>query len=405
MSEEALLIEGLYSSEMERIRRKHRKDCDDFVMSEDTYDFKYVIYPEKSNIGASFRNNTDLITIGLISRNCDDSECLRCDVVRFNCNKLIIYISDKIFSKAWGSIKLGISAGIRHCREKNIVCPIIKSDDVLDFHLLENDTRKKLKYHSNKGISNVNILRNKLSPKEMAKKQSILDNAQFRLFRDDEAGLFHDKDCYKLEKSRRITGYRSIPDDYNPCPDCLRRMLMKEACYPHVKQIPDCNAMLIDGGLTLSDLKRIVFEDHISFHLNEDGALAVKESEDSWLVYRKENGYFYLWHNNYEKTGPKERFITSGYHDQGIKSRRLIIIFNYIAAYTYEGHLEAEIKRKMMEEEPALQRENMQHANSGLYENESVKGPDTRRKSNVITRIAAAFGKIFGKLFNRNQKD
>ena len=58
-----------------------------------------------------------------------------------------------------------------------------------------------------------------------------------------------------------------------------------------------------------------------------------------------------------------------------------------------------------MEEEPALQRENMQHANSGLYENESVKGPDTRRKSNVITRIAAAFGKIFGKLFNRNQKD
>lgn len=49
-----------------------------------------------------------------------------------------------------------------------------------------------------------------------------------------------------------------------------------------------------------------------------------------------------LWHNNYVKTGPTERYITEGYHKQKVENKSLTQLLTYIENYSFIKHLEKE---------------------------------------------------------------
>lgn len=49
-----------------------------------------------------------------------------------------------------------------------------------------------------------------------------------------------------------------------------------------------------------------------------------------------------LWHNNYVKTGPTERYITEGFHKQKVENKSLTQLLTYIEKYSFIKHLEKE---------------------------------------------------------------
>lgn len=61
-----------------------------------------------------------------------------------------------------------------------------------------------------------------------------------------------------------------------------------------------------------SKLGKYAFEYGLKLRVDEAGALTVKGKEDTWLIKAFDSGKLTLWHNNYVKTAPRERYITSG---------------------------------------------------------------------------------------------
>ena len=44
-------------------------------------------------------------------------------------------------------------------------------------------------------------------------------------------------------------------------------------------------------------------------------------AEDRWVIKGLDDKFPKLWHNNYVKTGPEDRYITEGFHDQKIENK------------------------------------------------------------------------------------
>ena len=83
------------------------------------------------------------------------------------------------------------------------------------------------------------------------------------------------------------------------------------------------------------------------FHVYTDGELTVKCAEDTWIIKGFSSGKYSLWHNNYVKTAPRERYITSSFHEQKFKKKkRPQDMFSYISGYTFDVHLAGEDRKK-----------------------------------------------------------
>ena len=137
----------------------------------------------------------------------------------------------------------------------------------------------------------------------------------------------------------------TVPAYYFPCKKCQRMMLLRKACDPYVKQIPEVDALLRKAGISTEILEKYVMEKSLRFHIDKDGDFIVKGDEDTWLIKGFEKGKYSLWHNNYVKTAPRERYITSGFHEQKVKGKKLKDMFGYIAMYNFDVHLAGEDRK------------------------------------------------------------
>lgn len=48
--------------------------------------------------------------------------------------------------------------------------------------------------------------------------------------------------------------------------------------------------------------------------------MQVEGVEDNWIIEGLDTGKTELWHNNYVKTGFRERYITEGFHKQNVEN-------------------------------------------------------------------------------------
>ncbi len=178
----------------------------------------------------------------------------------------------------------------------------------------------------------------------LGRKQSALDNQKNRYFYSKFGDRYHDKDCEMIREipPEDFLASTVVPEGYKPCRKCCRRVYLRKACAPYVKQIRIVDHILRKQGITDSQLGKYAFEYGLKFRVDEAGDLVVKGKEDTWIIKAFDSGKLTLWHNNYVKTTPEERYITSGFHNQGMEGKKLNALLEYINDYTFEKHLAAE---------------------------------------------------------------
>ena len=84
----------------------------------------------------------------------------------------------------------------------------------------------------------------------------------------------------------------------------------------------------------------------MKFHATTREKLMVECREDKWIIDGLRSDEIGLWHNNYIRTGPAERYITQGYHKQKTEAKTLCQMLEYIEKYSFEKHLKHEAQKE-----------------------------------------------------------
>ena len=97
------------------------------------------------------------------------------------------------------------------------------------------------------------------------------------------------------------------------------------------------------------------------FHATDYSQMQVEGVEDNWIIEGLDTRKTELWHNNYVKTGFRERYITEGFHKQNVENNRFEQLLSYIETYSWQKHLDNEEMRGEMTTE-----RNEQNAATGI---------------------------------------
>lgn len=260
-----------------------------------------------------------------------------------------IYITKDNFNAIWKTWRKSILLGIRIAEQTYADCPVKKPEDIVVLDCLH-------RTGSTPVLENHRIVYKpkELSPEEkrlIGARQSALANRKNLYFYSKTGGDVHDRDCYLLKKisNADFIGSETHPADLPDCPHCLRTLLLRIGCSPNTKEIPFCNQIFTKFDLRTGQLKRYVMDEKIHFHARSLTEMTVTHGEDTWLI-KIYGDHLNLWHNNYVKTSETERYLTSGFHNQGIESDKNVKkIMNYIVGYTWQKHLNAEKLNKAVD--------------------------------------------------------
>lgn len=355
----------IYQDYFEDLYNKTHLDL--FLWGEDLADKRLIPYAGKLKDLPAYDTFSDrLIDCGLIVINPSKTNPMRCITSRFDEFSGRIYITEDIFNSIWRPLRRSVLLGIRLAEqtkpdssndsvkkpETNADLyssrrPVLRPEDIVVLDYLHRT--KSLPVFENHRI----IYKPKALTMEekrlLSARQSALDNRKNLYFYSRAGGEVHDRDCYLLKNisNADFIGSEEHPEDLPDCPHCFRTLLLRIGCYPNAKEIPFCNRIFTTFGLRTGQLNRYVTTEGIRFHARSLAELTVTHGEDTWLI-KIEDAHLHLWHNNYVKTSETERYLTSGFHDQGVEAdKNLKKILNYIVGYTWQKHLEAE---KMVEE-------------------------------------------------------
>lgn len=318
-------------------------DAECILWGEDLYDAKIVLYPKKiSEISGYEDIKKRLVNAALVYFDFTKEQFIKSSVVRLDGERNVIYIAEGNFNAIWKFLARSVDLGIQIQRENGVEVPIEKADDMINLALLQ---RKGSEAVIRKG--QLTYVAREVPEEErraQSKKQSLLDNQRNKYFFAETGNTYHDKDCacIKAILPGSFMASATVPEGLKPCKKCRRRMYLREACSPYVKQIPAVDRLLMGSGIMDFHLEKFTFADGLKFKIAAEDELTIKGKEDTWLVKGFDRNYLTLWHNNYIKIAPRERYFTQGFHNQGLDGRKLYSMLEYIASYTFEKHLEAE---------------------------------------------------------------
>ncbi len=359
-----------------------KENC--FILwGEELYDKRILPYPKKIKAVpgyADFKGN--LADVIIVYLDYAKKDFIKTATARYLENEKTIYIALDTFNAIWKYIKKSVNAGIKLHEDECEELSVTKAEDIIDFNSLEAmGGRAHLKNDQLKVIMELSEEEKRLQ----GKKQSLLDNTQNVFFYSLKGTVFHDKECWRVKEidPKLFAASKTIPEGMKLCKECRRRMCLRKACSPYVKQMPYVNKFLIRGGITDSQLERIAFDNGLKFKIEKEDELTVKGKEDTWIIKEINENRLQLWHNNYVRTSPEERYIIDGFHDQGINDRDLLGLLKYINGYTFEKHLKAENTAQLSNDIPVLPKERQE---DGLHK---------AGKRRLVDRIRDFIAKIF----------
>lgn len=375
----------IYANELKRVALRFNADI--FIWGEDLINKKIIICPKKIKgiIGYDeVKENLEPCGVVLIdTRKQDFLHCTSAMVDGMNGN---IYMSEAGFNSSWKLLKNSVRKGIRIANEKS-GSPIENPDEIIVFDNLQ-------RVGSNPVLVNdvIKYEARELSDKERyrnSRKQSLLDNPRMLYFYDSSGRYYHDRDCAEVKQiaSEQFTASEEIPDK-EICPKCQRRIYIRKACYPNTKQIGACDKILRDHGVSLGKIKHCVMEVGMKFHATSMEELLVEGVEDTWIVKGLCNKNLALWHNNYVKTGPTERYITEGFHKQKVENKSLTQLLTYIESYSFVKHLEMEQQTAETLDIPVIDNEKQEIV-------PEIKAPERVSKADILKGFINKLKKIF----------
>lgn len=320
-----------------------RFNADIFVWGEELIDKKLILYPKKlKDIEEYSRIKEQLEPCGIVLIDTRKNDFLYCTSATINTENGYVYFPEGNFNSAWKFLKNSVKKRIRIAEEQTGSSPISKPEDILVFDYL-------MRQGSTPVIENDVI---KYVPREMtdeekyknSRKQSLMDNPKMLYFYSDNSRYYHDKDCDEVKDiiAERFRASDTLPDEKEICPKCKRKLFFRIACYPNTKQMPICDRIFKKHYVSNGRIQHYVMDVGMKFHATDYSQMQIEGVEDKWIIKGLDTGNMELWHNNYVKTSPTERYITDGYHNQKVKRDTLGQLLNYIETYSWQKHLQQE---------------------------------------------------------------
>lgn len=374
---------------------KEKRDL--ILWGEDLYDSSIVLYPKKlSGVMPDSYQRNSLTNAVLVYFNFDSVNFIRWTDAKWDEENHVVYLSAGNFDGIWKYLKNSVKIGMNiNMKDEEVR---VNPKDIVDLSYLCTDTREAVVKNDKISYKSREIPEETL--KLMGKKQSMLDNPKNRFFFSSAGGYYHIKDCESVKgiKLEEFAASEDVPEGYTPCFKCRRKIFLRIACDPYVKQINQINVMLKKYEVRDSKLERYALDYGLKLRLGDEGDLYVTGAEDTWIIKGFDDGKFSLWHNNYVKTGPRERYITKGFHDQKLDGRSLSYIFDYIYEYSFDKHLEGEEEKESKEAkalDTTLQATDTRYDLVG--DEDRLAEKTNSEKKSLFTRFASFIRGIFKK--------
>ena len=331
-------------------------DADYYVWGEEFVHKKLIVYSGKiKNIRNYAELKKTIERCGLFVLDFRKEEFLRCVSVLMDIATGDIYISEDLFNSVWQQLRESIKIGILLAKEAGEEISIEKPEDVVDLSKVQSEK-------GNVEIKNFKIQkkRKELTDEEktrIGKRQSLLDNPKMNYYFSSQGGCVHDKECELVKNiaAEHFCAAEEYPKGRNMCPKCRRKMLFRKACAPSTKQIPLCDRYFKNQRISNDMAYHFIYEAGLRFHPDSLSEMVVEGKEDTWRIRGTLGTGLELWHNNYVKTSDTERYITDGFHNQGVSRKHIIQILRYIEGYTWEKHLQGETMKAQMGEKKTQQ--------------------------------------------------
>lgn len=320
-----------------------RYDQDLLLRGEDLIDRRLCVYPGKiKNIPDYSVFAGRLINCGLLVRNSSRGGKMTCICTRYDEETRRVYITKDNFQAAWPMLKRGATLGIRQAKENGTECSIHTPDEIVCLDYLQRSGSDPVLEHDQ-----IVFRAKESSPEErrlIAARQSALDAQKNIYFYSKVSGCVHDRQCEQVKKIplEEFAASDRLPEGREYCPHCGRMIFIRIGCAPNTKEIPICNRIFIQYGVKTSQIGRFVMEKGMRFHARSLSEMTVRCGEDTWII-RMNAGGLTLWHNNYVRTSDTERYITDGFHKQGLKKKlSMHQMLLYITDYSWQKHLAAQ---------------------------------------------------------------
>lgn len=331
-----------------------RYDADYFIWGEELIDSKLILYAKKLKEIEGYQEIKDILEpCCLVLADTGKQYHIRCIPAMLDNERSHIYLSVSNFNAIWKQIKRSVRLGIRLAKESGGACCIERPEEIVDMSRL-------LRTNSIPYIKGDVVWYKELEPTaeermQNSRRQSLLDNPRMNYFYDSEGGFVHDKECAAVKEivPRQFCASEEIPDGRQICPRCMRLVCFRRACAPNTKQIPICDRIFRNNHVNTGRVMHYVMEAGLKLHAESLDELIVEGAEDTWIIKGSDEHALELWHNNYVKTSDTERYITDGFHNQGMDGQSLIQMLRYIEGYTWERHLQGEAAKAAAEKKAA----------------------------------------------------
>lgn len=323
-----------------------------FVWGEDLFDKKLILYNGKLKNVKGYEDVCGYLKpCGFVIIDKKKEHWMRCVMGTLDTKTGNAYLQENTFNGIWKQFKVSVGKGIRQAKEKGFPCQAKVAEDILELeNLWRTGSVPKIK-------NNVICYQMREKPERDRKlegrKQSMLDNLNMNYYYAEHGKYYHDRECEEIKHilPGEFCASSEIPKGKEICPKCRRKVYFRKACAPNVKQMVVCDRFFQNHQVSLNKIRHCVMEAGMKFHAVTLEELTIQYREDTWIVKaeenQEENQGLQLWHNNYVKINETERYITDGFHNQGLIGFSLTQILSYIEKHTWENHLLKEEKKKM----------------------------------------------------------
>lgn len=369
-------------------------NADVILWGEDLYDARIVLYPKKiTELPGYSEIKPRLINAGLLYFVFSKEQFIKNSVVRWDEDTRTIYMAEGNFNAIWKYLRNSVELGIRIKHKNGEEIPIAKAEEIVDLSQLQRKGSEAVLRNGQLVYEARKISESEL--RALGRKQSALDNQKNKYFYSELDDSYHDRDCELIKEipPANFLASAMVPEGYKPCRKCRRRIYLREACAPYVKQMRIVDHMLMKRGIKDFHLEKFAFDYGLKFRVDAEGGLTVKGKEDTWIIKGFDTGKLSLWHNNYVKTAPRERYITSGFHNQGLDGKKLYILLEYINGYTFEKHLAAEEHITEAQEEEKRTAEIKLKEQAETLETESIHD----ESKGIISRFMTFIRRLIGR--------
>ena len=214
------------------------------LWGQDLVDGKIVLYSgrlKEAKIDNRIRER--IVTAGLIFFNYRSPDFLKASMVKWDPELNAIYLPVESFPRIWKFLKTIVRNGMNLKKQAGLDCTIERPEDIIDLSLLDNNAR--IAFIQNDKVAYKSKELSQEEKRLIGNKQRLLDDRKNMYFYSDEEEIYHDKDCSMVKKIPIVSFKASAtkPLGKSPCTACVRRMLIREACFPHTKQIRSITAM------------------------------------------------------------------------------------------------------------------------------------------------------------------